>query len=125
MVRATRQTHARPRRPTPIIPTGIRQIDLATTTPAPSVRSNGIRGTLLTTVANMREPDKEYKIYRQPDGTLFCSCPHFLFRCRKQGTWCKHLEYLHTTYGLRNHTPNEIAVPHAEVALRRYLLLDL
>jgi predicted nucleic acid-binding Zn finger protein len=35
-----------------------------------------------------------YKVTEYEDGKWACDCPHFLFRLRKSGTACKHIDLI-------------------------------
>lgn len=91
----------------------------------PTAEDRTRRGVLLTTIASKTDPTKEYKIYREADGRLLCTCPDFLSRRRARGTWCKHLEQLHRTHGLRDLRPDEAPRSRVDVIHARGLLIDI
>jgi len=43
-------------------------------------------------VRSDRDPNIQYVVSLKPDGTYECSCPHFIYRLRKRGGECKHIE---------------------------------
>jgi len=43
-------------------------------------------------VRSDRDPDKQYVVSLKPDGTYECSCPHWIYRLKKRGGECKHIE---------------------------------
>ena len=43
-------------------------------------------------VRSERDPSKQYVVSLKPDGTYECSCPHWIYRLKKRGGECKHIE---------------------------------
>lgn len=82
------------------------------------------KGVVLMEVASESRPDRWYKIYRQPDGSLFCSCPDYIFRRQATRSECKHLRALRLRQGLRA-APVPPQADAAVIALPRFLVLDL
>ena len=43
-------------------------------------------------VRSDRDPNIQYVVSLKPDGTYECSCPHRIYRLKKRGGECKHIE---------------------------------
>jgi len=43
-------------------------------------------------VRSDRDPNIQYVVSLKPDGTYECSCPHWIYRLKKRGGECKHIE---------------------------------
>ena len=43
-------------------------------------------------VRSDRDPNMQYVVSLKPDGTYECSCPHWIYRLKKRGGECKHIE---------------------------------
>lgn len=86
--------------------------------------TDGRKGVAIAEVASESRPDRWYKVYRQPDGSLFCSCPDYVNRRRWRGEECKHLRRLREQRGLRA-VPVPPAADLVDLAVPRFLLIDL
>ena len=61
-------------------------------------------------VASMTDPSKSYQVAIRPTATekgfqFGCSCPHWIHRCNKNGTTCKHQDAVLAT-GVTPKTPS-------------------
>ncbi len=79
----------------------------------------------LCEVASESKPDTWYVVYEEPDASLFCACPDFVFRKRHRGLPCKHLIGIQAQ-GLVD-TAHAAAKERAaaDLSLPRFLILDL
>jgi hypothetical protein len=82
-------------------------------------------GLVVCEVASQSAPDTWYLVYETEDGSLFCTCPDYLYRRRRRGEECKHLRGLRA----QDLIDTTVAAPRSrqvsDLSLPRILILDL
>lgn len=98
--------------------------------PAPGVRPRSGRrgpegGLVVCEVASQSAPDTWYLVYETENGSLFCTCPDYLYRRRRRGEECKHLRGLRAQ-GLIDTTVTAARSRQvSDLSLPRIFILDL
>ena len=76
-------------------------------------------------IASQSAPDTWYAVYETENGSLFCTCPDYLYRHRRRGEECKQFRGLRAQ-GLINTTVTAARSRRvSDLSLPRILILDL
>ena len=92
--------------------------------PRPGRRGPG-GGLVVCEVASQSAPDTWYLVYEMETGSLFCTCPDYLYRRRRRGEECKHLRGLRAQGLIDTMAAAERSRQVSDLSLPRILILDL